>query len=193
MKNIAAILLSSIILFSFTDKKVKKGNDAEALSDYTNVALNIIGHVENTSFDFKIAMYRLYRDNKFVSGGNTDCFGTMELFLMRNSHYLLELSAPGFIPQKIYISTFVPDDHRKISNFDFGISLIPKEFLPEEDFCSLDVPFAIVYFNKNREFDYDKQYTEEILRMEEELTSNMSAPWNELIPELKYILNLPLV
>ena len=172
MKNIAVIILSSIILFSFTDKKVKKGNDAEKISDYTNVALNIIGHVENTSFDFKIARYRLYRDNKFVSGGNTDRFGTMELFLMKNSHYLLELSAPGFISKKIYINTFVPGSFKSIGNFDFGVSLVPKDILSDEDFCALDVPYAVVYFNEeNGEFDYDRKYTEEMVKIEEEIIS----------------------
>lgn len=172
MKNIAAILLLPVILYSFTDKKIKKGKASEKPSEYTNVALGIIGHVENTGFDFKNARYRLYRDNKFVTGGNTDRFGTMELYLMRNSHYLLEFLAAGFVTKKIYISTFVPADYKVTGNFDFGVSLIPEDILSEEEICALDVPYAVVYFNEeNGEFDYDRKYTEEMVKVEEEIIS----------------------
>lgn len=168
LKNIILMFMPVIFLCSFTNKK--EGSENEKSSEHTNVVLDIIGHVENTSFDFKNAKYRLYRDNRFVAGGATDRFGTMEISLMRNSRYLLELSAPGFLTKKVYISTFVPDNYKTTGNFDFGVSLIPMDVLTDNEACALDIPYAIVYFNSDKdEFDYDKEYTERMSRVEEEL------------------------
>lgn len=173
MKNITAILLLSAIFYSFTDKKTKKEKAELKSSEYTNVVLALFGHIENASFDFKNAKYRLYRDKQFVAGGYTDRFGGMELQLIRNSRYLLELSTPEFVTKKIYIDTYVPDDYRTIGSFDFEVTLIPSDMVPEEDICVLDVPYAIIYFNgKSGEFDYDKEYTERMEEAEKEIISN---------------------
>jgi hypothetical protein len=169
IKNIA-LLVSVALLCSFTGKEEKNGKGGEIPAEHTNVVLNMIGHVENAGFDFKNAKYRLYRNNNFVAGGITDRFGALELPLMRNSRYLLELSAPGFVPKKVYISTFVPDNHKGTGLFDFNIYLVPRDMLTDEEACMLEVPYAIVYFNReSKEFDYDKEYTEQRSRVEEEL------------------------
>lgn len=172
-KNTALIILLtlSIIFWSFTGKERRSEKEKEQ-SKYSNVALSIVGYIENAGIDFQNAKYRLYRDNNFVAGGATDRFGTMEVKLMRNSHYLLEVYSPGYVHKKIYINTFVPENYRKTGHFDFGISLIPAETLEENDLCTLDLPFAIVYFDlKKKIFDYDRAYTEQMENVENDITA----------------------
>lgn len=178
MKNIVLILLSLFVLCSFTDKKAKK-EAGQKSAERTNVVLDLFGHIENAGFDFKNARYRLYRDNMFVAGGNTDRFGSIELHLMRNSHYLLELSTPEFVTKKIYIDTYVPENYSTVGSFDFDVTLIPAEIASEEDICLLDVPYAIIFFNgESMEFDHDKEYTERMEETEKEIISNSDFSLN---------------
>lgn len=162
------ILLLPALLCSFTGKKDKKEKKDQSPSEYSNVVLNLIGFVENSGLDFKNANFRVYRDNRFVGSGKTDRFGYMSFSLMKNSNYLLEFSAPGFVKKSVYISTFVPENYKGVVDFDFGVSLIPEEMVSETEICSLDAPYAVVYFNtREKTFEHNIKYTEERVKIEE--------------------------
>lgn len=177
MKNVTVLLISALLMFSFTDKNKRSRKADLKTAEYTNVALDLVGHLENASFDFEHAKYRLYRDGIFVAGGTTDHFGTIELYLMKNSNYWLEFSCPGFLKKYVHISTHVPDDFREIGFFDFGTLLIPSAQLEEEDLCSMDAPYAYVYFNSIiNEFEYHIEYTEKMIELEREIISQLIIP-----------------
>lgn len=171
LNTISGIALIAFVLYSFTFKDGKKNKKStDNISEFSNVAVVVIGYIVNTGFDFEKAKYRLYRDNQFAGSGYTYKFGTMELHLMRNSRYLLEVSAKNFITKKIYFNTIVNEKNRTVRFFDFEIELLYNENLDENSICELDIPFAVVYFNPSlNEFDYDKEYTEKIMELEKEI------------------------
>ncbi len=161
-------VLAIIFFCSFTKGGEKKNTDE--IPDYSNVALIVIGHIVNTGFDFEKAKCRLYRDNHFVAGGITNKFGKIELQLMRNSRYLLEISTPGFVSKKIYFNTFLEEENKKVRFFDFEVELLFNEKEDGKMPCELDIPFALIYFNEQKkEFVHDEKYTEQMMELEKSI------------------------
>lgn len=170
LSGILKLIIGALILLFYCSFKPGSGS----MGQTKRAVLSVMGHLTNYSYDFKQGVYILYRGNTVIERGVTDRWGTMEVALLPDCQYMLELAAPGFLSKKILFITNLPEKSGKQYYFEFDIELINNEILKEEDVCTFDAPYAIIYYNsETKNFDYDKKYMEKINAIESQILSRL--------------------
>lgn len=110
------------------------------------------------------ATVTIKRDGKTVKTFTTPKSGKFYYILELNENYIIEVSKPYYVTEKIEIDTRVPSQKLQegvTGNFSINIDLI--ELFEELDLSILEKPIAkIKYFPEKDAFDYDRKHFEKI-------------------------------
>lgn len=124
--------------------------------------------------------------------------GKFEYELEFDYDYVLIFSKRGYVSKKVYVSTYVPADVIKIDNrfpaLKFDITLYPK--VAGIDYSLFEDPISAILYDKSiDDFDYDKEYNEEMearvneieSQVREKLKSNTDIDIIEKEPEIETV------
>tara|TARA_R110002096_G_scaffold136909_7_gene289862 strand:+ start:44891 stop:45394 length:504 start_codon:yes stop_codon:yes gene_type:complete len=112
---------------------------------------------------------KLYDGNKLVSSYETKANGKFIMDLERNKKYTVEFSQTAYVTKRISIDTKVnPKEVELLKEFKFDVDLIKEE--EGINYSNLDFPIALIEFEKHSgQFDYNKAYTENMLKEQERI------------------------
>lgn len=127
--------------------------------------LEIDGKITNASESSeKNCVVELICENKIVStlvlkGGKKK----FKFLLDKNAVYSIRISKTGYISKLINIDTKMNMAEVELYNFSFETSLIKKSSAEHLNKDLLDLPVALIYFDRKKDcFVYDKEYSNKI-------------------------------
>lgn len=122
----------------------------------------------------KNVVIKLYDGNKKISEYETKRNGKFIMDLERNKNYTVEFSKTDHVTKRIMINTHLnPVEAAAVNEFKFDVSLIEEE--EGINYSSLDFPIALIEYEKViGEFNYNKDYTENMLEEQNRLIDESS-------------------
>ena len=116
----------------------------------------------------KAVSITLYDNNKKISTYETTRSGKFILDIERNKHYTVVFEKEGFLAKSVIIKTYAnPNEVVDVEVFKFDMNLDKKEF--GVNYSQLDFPVTMIEFERLKgEFDYNKEYTENMIELQNE-------------------------
>lgn len=172
------LLLSSIHIYSQSEEE----ESGFLYEFYGRVYLD---KEEGTSVRGEGVQINLYDDNTLVSSYQTDKKAKFVVNAPFLKHYTLEFTKKGYVTKRVIINTRkAPRNLRIVEDFAFDINLIIQK--PEVDYSILDFPIALIEFHENyKDFDYNKKYTNNMVRIQNEISAELSPSVMTLIETSK--------
>ena len=125
--------------------------------------LEIKGHIFHGEERIEKALVKLYQNNKVVQMMYTKKNGKFSFILFSGIQYMVEVSNPGFVPERIQISTKEPTEYSGKYLYEFKVDLMSLKKFKGIDISSLDFPTAIIkYYKKEGEYLHDKVYSKSV-------------------------------
>ncbi len=159
---ILSVLLSSSLLLNAQD------DDNELYYDF-------YGRVFLENSKGESVTIKLYDDNRLISDYKTDKKGKFAVGAPKAKHYTLEFSKKGFVTKRVIINTRkVLATQRRLEDFDFNVHLIEER--EGVNYSILDFPIALIEYKKSiKGFDYNKKYTRQMHKIQNEVVANGNA------------------
>lgn len=155
------LLLLANIAFSSDDKKKTPLHKPDP-----EVCLEISG---NLSPDMRSIpggyVVMLIQNNKVIEQIEVNGKEKFKLHLKRNTRYSIRVEKNGFISRLVSVCTNLPENARvtNLYRFHFDIHLFSDAFAKYFDPDDIDFPVALIaYDEKQKLFNYDKSYTEQV-------------------------------
>jgi len=111
----------------------------------------------------------VYEGNDVIDSPEADKKGRFEAILFGGGEYTIEIYLDGYYPKRVVVRTNVPEDIKKLTNFDFEVELIRKsdyEMIERVDVFAtsiFDFPYVIFEWDEAMDdFGYRVAYTEHI-------------------------------
>lgn len=166
MHKLTAILSILLVSAPLLIQAQERGKP-HAASEVTAYLLPVSGKITDGQNKLVGCEVNLYRENEVVQKVITDKSGKFELSLNLNERYTIEFKRPGSMGKRVVVDT----RHKmKVEELEYrpivmDISLIPEERYAGADTDVLDMPFAIVRYDKiSRAFTQDEEYTRSMMR-----------------------------
>jgi len=126
----------------------------------------------------------LYQDGKEIDTYFTTDNGKFEFVLQLNHLYLFHFEKAGYVAKKVEFNTQVPakvtsdPDFEPFQDFDFNVTLFKT--YPEVDTMFFVNPVGKIRYEASiNDFDYDKEYTLEIIKRMEEIEDQIKQKHEE--------------
>lgn len=165
MKQIlrTSLFFIPIILFSAFSKMISVNPSV----------LDASGYVLEDDKKVEGAMVQLYQDNLIVDKLSTKKNGRFRFMLFSNSEYMIEISKPDCVKERVYISTKNEGDLADKYYFEFAVDLMKLKDFEGVDVSNLDFPTAVINYDADAdEYVHDKLYSKsvraDLRRMKEE-------------------------
>jgi hypothetical protein len=166
-KSIQKLLLAFIFL--------SMGSVAVAQNDFLVVAF---GKLKVEWGNQELTKITLYEDGKQIDLFYPKNNGKFEFSLKLNHQYMFWFEKPGFVTKKVNFNTQIPravldnPDFEPFPDFDFNVSLFKA--YPEVDTMFFTKPVGKIKYSADiNDFDYDKEYTLEIVNRMEEIENEI--------------------
>lgn len=152
-------------------------NESSNLFAQKSSLLEIKGHTYHGEERIEKAFVKLYQNNKVVQVMYTKKNGKFGFILFSGIQYVVEVSKPGYVSERIQISTKEETKSNGKYFYEFKIDLMSLKKIKGIDISSLDFPTAIIKYNKKAgEYLHDKAYSKivkaELKKLKELAKSN---------------------
>ena len=122
--------------------------------------LEIRGYVVHKDKNIEKASIKLYQNNKIVQMMNTKKGGKFQFMLFSGMKYMVEINKPGFITERIQISTEEKTEFNGKYLYEFRVGLINSNKFKGVDISNLDFPTALIKYNISEgEYSHDAKYS----------------------------------
>lgn len=125
--------------------------------------LDISGYILMDDKKVEGAMVKLYQDNLIVDKMSTKKNGKFRFMLFSNSEYMIEISKPDCVAERVYVSTKNEGTMDDKYYFEFIADLMKLKEFDGVDVSNLDFPTAIIKYDKgDDEYVHDKVYSRNV-------------------------------
>ncbi len=156
IKYIALILISFFLL------------SQKSFSQNDQGSLTLKGTIKVERSGLSGAKVLVFQKGVQIKSYPADSKGKFEFSIDLNSEYEIVISKQGYYSKRLYFNTNVPKDELGVWKYPFMVSMIPV--VEGFDASLLDKPIGkIMYVDKNGTFDYDEDYTFNMLKQLEAL------------------------
>lgn len=125
--------------------------------------LDVSGYVLLDNNKVEGAIVKLYQDNIIVDKLITKKNGKFRFLLFSNFEYMLEISKPECVSERIYVNTKNEGDMDDKYYFEFVADLMKLKEFEGVDMSNLDYPTAIIKYDFDEdEYVHDKVYSKNV-------------------------------
>ena len=125
-------------------------------------SLEIKGYVFENNEKVNGALVRLYQNNKIVQMTKTKK-SKFEFILFSGMRYMIEVVKPGFVTERIQISTVERTEFGGKYVYEFRVDLMKASKFEGVDVSNLDFPTAIIkYSPEEGEYVHDVVYSKQV-------------------------------
>lgn len=134
------------------------------IKEVKSSSLEIRGYVFEKNEKVNDATVKLYQNNKIVEI-TTSKNSKFKFILFSGIRYMIEISKPDCIPERIQISTLQKTAFGGKYLYEFRVDLLKSNKFTGVDISDLDFPTAIIKYDKDLgEYIHDKSYTKMVKR-----------------------------
>ena len=152
---------SKIFIFLLLSFIVLSGAKKAVMFPEKTSSLEIKGYVFDDK-DKKIenAFIKLYQSNKVVQMTTSKKGGKFQFILFSGLEYMVEVNLPGYITERIQISTKEKTEFNGKYLYEFRVDLMKEADFKGVDISNLDFPTAIIKYDAEEgEYMHDEAYT----------------------------------
>lgn len=156
MRNLKILSILLILFISLSAAVTKTLNYAKTSS------LEIKGYVFENDEKVDDALVKLYQNNKVVQMTKTKK-SKFQFVLFSKMKYMIEIIKPGFITERIQISTEEKTQFGGKYLYEFKVDLINAKKFKGVDVSDLDFPTAVIKYDKSKgEYSHDVAYSKQV-------------------------------
>jgi hypothetical protein len=138
--------------------------------------LEIKGYVFHREEKMEKAFIKLYQNNKVVQMMYTKKAGKFQFLLFSGMQYMIEINKPGFVSERIQISTKEKTEFGGKYLYEFRVDLMDEKKFKGVDISNLDFPTAIINYNiEEGEYMHDEAYSKQVKTDMKKLTQEAKA------------------
>jgi hypothetical protein len=154
MKKIRFIVVLFISFIVFIGAK------STIVSNGKSSTLIVKGYVFKGEEKVDKAFVKLYQNNKVVQMTYTKKGGKFQFILFSGMLYMVEINKPGFISERIQVSTEEETEFSGKYLYEFKVDLINESKFKGVDVSNLDFPTALIKYNiEEGEYMHDVAYS----------------------------------
>ena len=136
-------------------------------------SVQMIGMIFNDDNQVKDAAINIYLQNDLIKVVKLSRSNRFRTYLPVNASLTIEITAPNYHTKRFIFDTSLPEDVKKIPDFQFDMDIFSREEMSNVNTSLLDFPVGLVDYNQRK-----KKYMRNV-----EYTKKMKARYMKLLEE----------
>jgi len=121
------------------------------------------GMVYNNKDRVKNVVVKIYEDNNLLKEIHVKSTNRFKTYLPVNKKLTIAITAEEYFPKRFIFDTSMPEEIKKVPDYEFDIDIFKLEELEGVNTSFLDFPVGIVTYNERKgEFLRNKKYTKQM-------------------------------
>ena len=123
----------------------------------------LIGKIYNNEERIKGVIINIFNKNKKIKVVHVRASNHFKTYLPKNALLTIEITAPNFHEKRIFFDSSIPDNLKKLPEYEFDLDIFSEKELAGVNTSFLDFPVGLVKYNpKKKAFLRDKNYTKKM-------------------------------
>ena len=123
-------------------------------------SVKMTGMLYNDKDEVKGSVINIYKNNDLIKVVKVAKSNRFRTNLPLNSFLTIEITAPDYHTKRFIFNTTVPDDIKKIPDFEFDMDIFSRQEMSNVNTSLLDFPVGLVDYNaRKKKFIRNVEYT----------------------------------